>query len=254
MGAIEKLDYSEEGRLELEKKIGELTNRLDIIAEARERNLKNKSKNWKRAEFLTAGIPTSRRRLQWSGQADYIIGLAQPPEAIGPKKERLAPRFEELGNSGNETHLENGAQGAEDQESEIGPAPPLAIETVPKWEKCPRKEESIIKQKMRVGASPLEQEIDSGGKFPPSDMMRSGIGDTAEMKQVLLVEFKTQLDVKMYSQFSDYGDYRGCDFPGSPDLSAIPKRRYEGLANKSRPALKHHLFSDIIIPKEYLDP
>ena len=53
-----------------------------------------------------------RKRLQKSNQKEYIIELAQPPEAIGGRKARFSERFQEIGNSGNGANQEKGGENA----------------------------------------------------------------------------------------------------------------------------------------------
>ena len=46
----------------------------------------------------------------------------------------------------------------------------------------------------------------------------------------------------MYRQLPDCDDFRGFDTSRETDLTAIPKRIYEGVPKPSRLILKHHLF------------
>ena len=59
-------------------------------------------------------------------------------------------------------------------------------------------------------------------------MLKSGIGDTREVNQALLCEFKIREDVEMYIQFPVYDDFRGFGLSGETDLTAISKRICEG--------------------------
>ena len=58
------------------------------------------------------------------------------------------------------------------------------------------REKSIIKPKRRFKASPLEKEVDLGGKYPSARMLKTGIGDTQGRGRAVLGEFKIQEDVK----------------------------------------------------------
>ena len=74
-------------------------------------------------------------------------------------------------------------------------------------------------------------------------MLKSSLEDTQEANRSILDEFKIPEGVERRIQLPDYDDCRCFDLPSEADLTAIPKRTYEGFAKASRLALKHHLFT-----------
>ena len=100
-----------------------------------------------------------------------------------------------------------------------------------------------------TGSVSSEKEIDSGAKYSLVNIPKSSISDTQEVNKVLLGECMVQEDVKMYSQFPDYDDFRRFDFPNGTDLTAISKRIGGVISKPSWLTLKHHLFS-MHIPKK----
>ena len=84
-------------------------------------------------------------------------------------------------------------------------------------------------------------------------MLKSAIGDTAEVHQAILDEFKIQEDVKMYIQLPDYDDFLGFYLPSESALAAISNRAYAGFLKMTWSTLKHHLLSSFT-PKKLLRP
>ena len=61
----------------------------------------------------------------------------------------------------------------------------MGVAIVTNGEQLPMEEEPIIKPKRRAATSYMEKEIDLGGKYSLSNMLKSGIEDTAEVDRVL---------------------------------------------------------------------
>ena len=122
----------------------------------------------------------------------------------------------------------------------------MGVAIVTNGEQLPMEEEPIIKPKRRAATSYMEKEIDLGGKYSLSNMLKSGIKGAPEAHPALLDEFKIQEDVTMYSQLHGYDDFRGFHLPNGADLSAISKRVYEEHAKPPWPTLNINLLSAFI--------
>ena len=78
----------------------------------------------------------------------------------------------------------------------------------------------------------MEKDVDLGGKYSLSRMMKSGIDDTREADQALLDECKIQGDVQIQSQLPGHDDFRGFDWPCETDSAAISKRDMDDFRNR----------------------
>ena len=72
-------------------------------------------------------------------------------------------------------------------------------------------------------------------------MLRSNSEESKEAGAVLRGESPQQGDVKLYSQFPDYDDFRGYDLGTDEQLEETAKRIFVNFHKPSWRALKHHL-------------
>ena len=82
-------------------------------------------------------------------------------------------------------------------------------------------------------------------------MLKSILGNTKEVRQVVLENFKHQEDVKLYGQLPDYDDFQGYDLGKEDILRQIALGIYSNFHMPSWETMKHHLFT-VKIPKKYL--
>ena len=103
--------------------------------------------------------------------------------------------------------------------------------------------------KRREKALPWEFELDSIGKFPRENMLKSSMGDTKAPHLSVSDNSKHQEDVKLYGQLPDSDDSQCYDLRQEGILRQVAHGIYANSHKPSWRTLKRRLFS-VGIPKK----
>ena len=170
--------------------------------------------------------------------------MTHHPEAIDLRRDRLPSQFQAIENTRVGIDAENERKREEHNLEEMVNGDHLGMGKLgPYARKIATMNESILKTVEPHRIRIFRVENGFGWKYSFWNMAKSSLGNPHGANQALLDEFKTQEDVQMYTQLTDYGEFRGSDLSSEMELAATPNGISAAFAKQSWLTLKHHLFN-----------